>query len=48
MISQQIKQQPLSRHREDRKVEQLVKRIEAKIALQAKAIREANQASSKN
>jgi hypothetical protein len=48
MTSQQIKQQPLPRHREDHKVEQLVKRIEEKIALQAKAIREANQASSKN
>jgi hypothetical protein len=35
-------------HREDYKVQKLVERIEAKLALQAKAIREASQASSKN
>ena len=35
-------------HREDYKVQKLVERIEAKIALQAKAVREAGQANLKN
>jgi len=37
-----------SQQREDYKVQKLIERIEAKLALQAKAIRETNQASLKN
>jgi hypothetical protein len=35
-------------HREDYKLQKLVERIETKLALQAKAIREASQTSLKN
>jgi hypothetical protein len=48
MTSQQTNQQQRPQCREDRKIQKLVERIETKLALQAKAIREANQASSKN
>jgi hypothetical protein len=48
MTNQQPNQQPRPPHREDYKVQKLVDRIESKLALQAKAIREANQESSKN
>jgi hypothetical protein len=44
MTNQQLRPQ----HREDDKVQKLVDRIETKLALQAKAAREANQESSKN
>jgi hypothetical protein len=48
MTSQQTKEQLLPQHREDHKVQKLVERIEAKLALQAKAALEANRASAKN
>jgi hypothetical protein len=41
MTNQQPNQQPRPPHREDYKVQKLVDRIESKLALQAKAIREA-------
>jgi hypothetical protein len=43
MTNQPTTQQPRT-HREDYKVQKLVERIETKLALQAKAAREANQA----
>jgi len=46
MTNQQTKQRPPCR--EDYKVEKLMKRIETKLALKAKAAREASQANSKN
>jgi len=46
-MTNQPKQQ-LPQHREDYKVQKLVKRIETKLALQAKAIREASHASLKS
>jgi len=48
MTNQQTNQQQPSRLREDHKVQKLIERIETKLALQAKAVREASQASSKN
>jgi len=48
MANRQTKEQLRPRHREDHKVQKLVERIETKLALQEKAVREANQASSKN
>jgi hypothetical protein len=48
MTSQQTNEQKCPLHREDHKVQKLVERIEAKLALQAKAEREASQAQSKN
>jgi cytochrome c-type biogenesis protein CcmH/NrfG len=48
MTDQPTNQQQRPQHREDCKVQKLVERIEMKLALQAKAIREASQASSKN
>jgi hypothetical protein len=48
MTDQPITQQQRPQHREDQKVQKLVRRIESKLALQAKAIREASQASAKN
>jgi hypothetical protein len=47
MTNQQANQQR-PQHREDYKIQKLVDRIESKLALQAKALREANQESSKN
>jgi hypothetical protein len=47
-MTNQSNQQQLPQHREDYKVQKLVQRIETKLALQAKAIREANQTSLKN
>ncbi|MGH9537139.1 MAG: hypothetical protein ACRD3H_04405 [Terriglobales bacterium] len=41
-------QQPRLQHHEDRKLQKLAERIEAKLDVQAKTIRETNQASSKN
>jgi len=46
MTAQQTKQ-VLPQHREDYKVEKLMKRIETKMALQAKAVREAERTTSK-
>jgi hypothetical protein len=43
MTNQQTSQLPRT-HREDYKIQKLVERIETKLALQAKATREANQA----
>jgi hypothetical protein len=48
MTNQTTIQQLFPQHREDYKVQKLIVRIETKLALQAKAIREANQAGSKN
>jgi hypothetical protein len=48
MTNQQTKEQLRPQHREDHKVQKLVEHIETKLALQAKAVREASQASSKN
>jgi hypothetical protein len=48
MTNQQTNQQQLSRPREDHKVKKLIERIETKLALQAKAIREDKQSNSKN
>jgi hypothetical protein len=47
-MNQPTTQQQRPHYREDQKVQKLVQRIEAKLALQAKAIREANQESAKN
>jgi hypothetical protein len=47
-MTSQPNQQTNPQYREDYKVQKLVERIETKLALQAKAIREASQASSKN
>lgn len=47
-MTSQANQQQLPRHREDYKVQKLVERIETKLALKTKAIREASEASSKN
>jgi len=47
MTNQQTNQQQRPQHREDYKVQKLIKRIETKLALQAKAIREGSQ-NSKN
>jgi len=47
-MTNQSNQQQLPQQREDYKVQKLVQRIETKLALQAKAIREANQTSLKN
>jgi deoxyhypusine synthase len=41
-------QQRTPQYREDHKVQKLIERIETKLALQAKAVREATQASAKN
>jgi hypothetical protein len=48
MTDQQPNQEQRPQHREDYKVQKLVERIETKLALQAKAAREASQTSSKN
>jgi hypothetical protein len=48
MTDQPTTQQLRPQHREDFKVQKLVKRVEMKLALQAKAVREADQARSKN
>jgi hypothetical protein len=40
--------QPNQQHREDYKVQKLVDHVESKLALQAKAVREAKQGNSKN
>jgi hypothetical protein len=48
MTNQQPNQQQLPQHREDQKGHKLVDRIETQLALQAKAVREASQTSSKN
>jgi len=48
MTDQQTKQQQSPKHREDYKIQKLVERIETKLALQAKSICEASQASLKN
>jgi hypothetical protein len=48
MTNQQTNQQLRPQYREDHKVQKLVERIETKLALQAKAIHEAGQATSKN
>jgi len=48
MTNQRTDQQQPSRHREDYKVQKLIQRIETKLALQAKATREAKQGNSKN
>jgi hypothetical protein len=48
MTSQQTKENLRPQHREDYKVQKLVERVEKKLALQAKAVREATQASAKN
>lgn len=48
MTNQQEVPQQRPQHREDYKVEKLIKRIELKQALRAKAIHEASQATSKN
>jgi hypothetical protein len=45
MTTQQTKVTP--QHREDYKVEKLMRRIETKMALQAKAVREAERTTSK-
>jgi len=45
MTTQQTKQTP--RHREDYKVEKLIRRIETKTVLQTKAVREAERTTSK-
>jgi len=48
MTNQQTNQEQRPRHREDHKVQKLIERIEVKLALQAKAIREGNQPRLKN
>jgi hypothetical protein len=48
MTNQGTNQQQSPQHLEDHKVQKLVARIETKLALQAKAIREASQAHLKN
>jgi hypothetical protein len=48
MTNQQTNKQQRPQHREDHKVQKLVERIEMKLAVQAKAVREASQASSNN
>jgi hypothetical protein len=48
MTNQQTNQRPRPQHREDYKVQKLVDRIESKLALQAKAAREASQENAKN
>jgi hypothetical protein len=48
MTTQDKIQPQRPQHREDDKVQKLLQRIETTLALQAKAIREASQASSKN
>jgi len=48
MTTQHTNQQQPSRPREDHKVQKLIERIETKLALQAKAIREAKRGNSKN
>ena len=47
-MTNQADQQRLPQYREDHKIQKLVERIEMKLALQAKAIREASQASLKS
>jgi hypothetical protein len=47
MTNQQTSQPIHPQHREDYKVEKLMKRIEAKMALQAKAVRESERTTSK-
>jgi hypothetical protein len=48
MTNQHTNQQQRPRHHEDYKVQRLIERIETKLAEQAKTVREAKQASSKN
>lgn len=48
MTTQHTNQQQPSQHREDYKVQKLIERIETKLTLQTKAIREAKQGNSKN
>jgi hypothetical protein len=48
MTNQQTNQPSCPHYREDRKVQKLAERLDKQLALQAKAIREANQAKSKN
>ena len=48
MTNQTTNQQQCFQHRDDYKVQKLVERIEAKLALRAKANREAVQASPRN
>jgi hypothetical protein len=48
MTAQQTNQQQCPQYREDLKVQKLAERLDKKLALQAKAISEANQAKSKN
>jgi deoxyhypusine synthase len=47
-MNQPMTQQQRPQYREDQKVQKLVQRIESKLALQAKSIREASQESAKN
>jgi hypothetical protein len=48
MTNQQTNQPSCPHYREDLKVQKLADRLDKQLALQAKAIREANQANSKN
>jgi hypothetical protein len=48
MTNQQTNQRQCPRYREDLKVQKLAERLDKKLAFQAKAEREANQAESKN
>jgi hypothetical protein len=48
MTAQQTNQQQCPQYREALKVQKLAERLDKKLALQAKAISEANQAKSKN
>jgi hypothetical protein len=48
MTNQQTEPQRRRQYREDYKAQKLIERVETKLALQAKAAREANQATSKN
>jgi len=48
MTAQQTNAQQRPQYREDLKVEKLAERLDKKLALQAKAIREANQTNSKH
>jgi hypothetical protein len=48
MTNQQTNQPQRPQHREEHKIQKLMDRIETKLALQAKALREAKQGNSKN
>jgi deoxyhypusine synthase len=48
MTNQQTNQQQCPQYREDLKVQKLAERLDKKLAFQAKAVREATQAKSKN